>query len=383
MKQFVPNTLGLKVETIDGFKSFAGIAYMGDSPIYRLTFENKAHLDCSIGHRLLTSDGFLAVSDIHAGNHVITNAGLYTKVISIAHTGKTEPVYDLVDVEGHTYFTNGLTSHNCEFVSGDETLINSLVLSRLRASDPQFYVSTTRWYHEPEPNHAFLVALDPSCGTLHDYAAIEVFQLPEMIQVAEWQANDLAARHQVRVLMDILYVLDDSLRNNPAQQGNPEIYWTFENNAIGESILTIVEDTDEDRFPGMLVTERRRKGLQMRRVRRGLHTTQRNKLSACSRLKSLLESGRMKIASNNLIKELKNFVATGSTVKAKLGEHDDLVLATLLAIRMLDIVLSWGTNAGDLREIIGGDESEGETDPMPVVFSDEFPAAPGCFSIGY
>lgn len=269
--------------------------------------------------------------------------------------------------------------YNCEFVSSDETLINSLVLSRMRASDPLYYVGTSRWYHEPEPNKAYLVALDPACGTMRDFAAIEVFQLPEMIQVAEWQANDLTARHQVRVLLDIMCALDETLRANPEQRNNPEIYWTFENNSIGESILTIIEDSDEDRFPGMLVTERRRKGLQMRRVRRGMHTAQRSKLSACARLKSLIESGRMTIHSTNLIKEFKNFVAVGNTIKAKSGEHDDLVLATLLAVRMLDVALAWGTTPGDLREHISDrdlGEAEIEDEPMPVILPDGDFASP-------
>src|SRR5262249_37719314 len=109
----------------------------------------------------------------------------------------------------------------------------------------------------------------------------------------------------------------------------------------------------------------RRKGIQMRRVRRGLFTTNRNKLSACARLKSLIESDRMVIHSNNLLRQLKNFVAIGTTFQAKPGEFDDLVSATLLVVRMLDIVLSWGTQGGDLREYI--DDGEMALEPMPVV----------------
>jgi Terminase large subunit, T4likevirus-type, N-terminal/Terminase RNaseH-like domain len=252
-----------------------------------------------------------------------------------------------------------------DFVSDDETLINPLCLSRIIGVTPSSYTGTVRWYHDPEPNHAFLVALDPAMGTEGNYGAIEAFQLPEMIQVAEWQHNGLAARHQVRVMMEILCEIEAMLLENPEQIADPEIYWSFENNTLGEGVLTIVEDTSEDRFPGMLVTERRRKGIQMRRVRRGLFTTNRSKLSACARLKSLIESDRMLISSKQLIRELKNFVATGSTFQAKPGEFDDLVSATLIAVRMLDIVLAWGSEAGDLRERIEDDELSGE--PMPVI----------------
>jgi len=103
----------------------------------------------------------------------------------------------------------------------------------------------------------------------------------------------------------------------------------------------------------------------MRRVRRGLFTTNRSKMSACARLKSLVESDRMAIYSNNLIRQLKNFVATGTSFQAKPGENDDLVSACLLAVRMLDITLAWGSEAGDLREYISDEELSGE--PMPVI----------------
>ena len=82
----------------------------------------------------------------------------------------------------------------CDFVSSDETLINPLTLVRLRAIQPIYYTGTVRWYKEPEPNKTYMAALDPSLGTGGDYAAIQVFQVPEMIQVAEWQHNNTAPR---------------------------------------------------------------------------------------------------------------------------------------------------------------------------------------------
>lgn len=254
----------------------------------------------------------------------------------------------------------------CSFVTDDETLINPLTLSYMKPTPPKFFIDQTRWYCEPEANKSFLVALDPCVGTQDDFAAIQVFQIPEMIQIAEWQSNNKAARLQMRALMDILYALDGLLRENPAQISDPEIFWSFENNGVGEAILTIVEDSDEDRFPGQLVTEPRRKGLQMRRVRRGLFTSNRSKLSACARLKSLIESNRMIVNSANLLRELKNFVGTGASFKGKPGEHDDLVAATLVIVRMLDIVLRWGTEGGNLRECIQDDELF-EQEPMPVL----------------
>ena len=49
----------------------------------------------------------------------------------------------------------------------------------------------------------------------------------------------------------------------------------------------------------------------------------------------------MTIHSKPLISELKTFVASGTGFNAKTGEHDDLVSATLLCIRMADVLSDW------------------------------------------
>jgi hypothetical protein len=374
LKDFAPNTLGLKVLTPDGYKGFEGIALMGEKPIYRLEFGNRKHLECSASHRLITPEGALMPEELRVGQPVYIGNGKTTRIKSVIFTGEMQPVYDIVGVEGDaTYVTSGVVSHNCEFITDDETLINPLMLTRMVGISPDFYTGTVRWFKQRDwdenqllmPNRTYLVALDPSLGTGSDYSAIQVFMLPEMVQVGEWQHNKTNPRGQVRRLMQILMFIDATLRDDPDQHGDPEIYWTVENNTIGETILMTIEDTGEERFPGTFVTERKRKG-QSRRVRKGMHTDNRKKLAACARFKNLVETDRLKIMSGPLIRELKNFVHKEASFGAKPGEHDDLTMSTLLVVRMLDVVLHWGADAGDLKEYIGDDELF-EQDAMPVV----------------
>jgi hypothetical protein len=254
----------------------------------------------------------------------------------------------------------------CKFVTDDETLVNPLALEVMKGVEPDFYTGQVRWYKDPSPNKTYCVALDPCLGTGRDYAGVQVFELPEMIQIAEWQHNTTAPRGQVSQLMKILLYIDQTLRDDPRQQGEPEIFWTVENNSIGEAILQIIEDTGEDRFPGAFVSEKKRKG-QTRRFRKGMNTDNKKKLSACARLKSLVESGRMLVNSNQLIKELKTFVASENSFKAKPGSHDDLVMSTILVVRMLDVVLNWSSAIGDLKEYIDDDELYGDSEPLPFV----------------
>ena len=69
--------------------------------------------------------------------------------------------------------------------------------------------------------------------------------------------------------------------------------------------------------------------------RKGFNTGKTTKLVACAKFKTLLESKKMKLNSHSLISELKTFVAVGGSYQAKSGETDDLVMGTLLVVRIL------------------------------------------------
>jgi hypothetical protein len=254
----------------------------------------------------------------------------------------------------------------CSFVSDDETLVDAMALARMKSKDPEFFTGQIRWYKEPEPNKTYLVGLDPCLGTGGDFSAIEVFELPGMIQVAEWQHNKTPPRGQVKMLMGILQMLDSELRDHVDQSGEPAIYWTVENNTLGEAVLQVIEDTGEHTFPGTFISEKKRPGAT-RRYRKGLNTDNRKKLTACAKFKSLIESDRMTIFSRGLIKQLKNFVSSGASYSAKSGEKDDLVMATMLIIRMLETVVNWINvdDADELRDSIDPDDVFGE--PMPTI----------------
>jgi cell division protein ZapA (FtsZ GTPase activity inhibitor) len=58
-------------------------------------------------------------------------------------------------------------------------------------------------------------------------------------------------------------------------------------------------------------------------------------LASCAKFKTLVESKKMTVNSRSLISELKAFVAHGGSYAAKIGDTDDLIMASLLVTRML------------------------------------------------
>jgi hypothetical protein len=247
--------------------------------------------------------------------------------------------------------------HMVEFVAFEETLIGYTTLASLKGKTPIRTSGQVRWYKNIDKSCRYAISLDPAMGSGGDYAAIQVLELPTLTQVAEWQSNTMLVEQQLGVLRDIGLEL--------LEHGAEEIYWTVENNSLGEAALVVVREMGEERFPGTMVHDHVK--APGKKMRRGFNTTAKNKIEACSRLKTWLETGRLKISSANLIGELKTFVAKGATYQAKVGCYDDLIMALVLAIRMTEAVSRWDDDTYDAIMTMVGDDSEYER-PMPIGF---------------
>ena len=246
--------------------------------------------------------------------------------------------------------------HGCEFLIFDETLISSSCLIDLQGINPIEKQGQIRWFKKPSKGNTYVVALDPSLGTGGDNAALQVFELPSCIQVAEWQHNRTIIQGQVRVLKEICsYIYEQIGTEN-------DIYYSVENNTLGEAALIAISELGEENIRGMFLSEPARAGHQ-RKYRKGFTTTNKTKLVACAKLKTMLEHKQLTITSANLISELKNFVASGGSFAAKTGETDDLVMAALLAIRMIQVLQNFDP---DLDNKLKGSDIE-FIEPMPFI----------------
>jgi hypothetical protein len=243
----------------------------------------------------------------------------------------------------------------CEFIINDETLIAPAKLIDLQGHEPLYKTGQVRWYQRPKKDRIYVVSLDPSLGTGGDPAAIQVFEANTTEQVAEWRHNRTTIPEQVRILADIVRHLNETV------QDPQQIYYSIENNTIGEAALISIAEFGEENIPGYFLSEPGGGG--SRRYRKGFNTTNKPKLAACNKLKILIETGRMKIRSSGLVSELKTFVAHGVGYAAKPGETDDLVMSTILAVRMMLLLQTYHTEM-DTQMRDHGDQIE---PPMPFI----------------
>ena len=243
----------------------------------------------------------------------------------------------------------------CEFIINDETLIGPAKLIDLEGRDPEYKTGEVRWYKKPEKDKIYVIGLDPSLGTGGDPAAIQVFEANTTEQIAEWRHNRTDIPTQVRILTNIIQHIYDVTRDDKS------IYYSVENNTIGEAALISIAEYGEENIKGYFLSDDTAAG--QRRFRKGFNTTNKPKLAACAKLKHLVESNRMRINSRNLISELKNFVASGASYAAKIGETDDLVMATILIVRMLQVLQSYHQELDEQMR----DHDDVTIEPLPFV----------------
>jgi len=244
----------------------------------------------------------------------------------------------------------------CEFIRDEETLISPVFLVDMEGQDPIERQGQIRWYNKPRRGNTYVVGLDPSLGTGGDPAAIQVLELPGCIQVAEWQHNRTPVPGQITVLKEICNYIYETIGSENS------IYYSVENNTIGEAALITIDELGEENIRGIFASEPAKPGTG-RRYRKGFTTTNKSKISACAKFKTMVESKKLVINSKNLISELKNFVASGGSFAAKIGETDDLVLSMLLVIRITQMLQSFDSEIDSKMR----DKFDEFIEPMPFI----------------
>jgi hypothetical protein len=359
--ELLKNNLGLEILTDSGWSKFDGLLTKGVKRTAVVRTQSHS-ITCTLDHNFFDKEfNSIEAKKLRPGYKIQTDTGL-EKVVSIT-LGKEESVYDLFNVEkNHRFYANGILAKNCEFLVFDETLINSISLLDLAGVEPVMKMGQVRWYKKIDPEATYIISLDPSLGTGGDYAGLEVIEIPSFEQTAEWHHNATPIQHQVRILRDIAKYIEDQC--NQAGHG-ASIYYSVENNAIGEAALVAINELGEDTYPGLFLSEPIKKG-HVRRFRKGFNTTHKSKISACAKLKQLIENKALKIYSKPLVSQLKAFVAKGLSFEAKSGEHDDLVSSLLLNLRMIMMLQDWDPS---VYEKMHEHVSEETILPMPIYIS--------------
>lgn len=250
-------------------------------------------------------------------------------------------------------FKGGLTNEEwmrefeCAFVTGEETLISPARLSILRKflRKPRFVDQWNgRWYEEIKPNMGYAVVLDPSEGVDLDDACIQVWEIPTLKQVYEWNNNKADQTEQTKMLRRTLQRIHLLQQNNDEHYGDVNIYYSVERNGLGIGVLNLIEVAEEGTFIGWRIDATHtsfnvrgsKGGFDKPMQWSGLLTSVSTKKRFCIEFKSLVERNLFLPRSAELISQMKTFIKRGQSWKAKEGSKDDIVMSCVLMCHMIE-----------------------------------------------
>jgi hypothetical protein len=389
------NTTGLKILTPNGFENFAGVSYNGEQETTTIRFADNSTLETTLSHLLFRRKKEVAASSVKPGMILDgTGTTIQRTVVGVRLNSKPTRVFDVVHSDSHTYIVNGKVSHNCIFVSSDPLLIDSMKAQALKALPPitnahgikiwehfdpddttseiepetqqPMQTNFDNWYRGQQEQKSIektyhkqcIVTVDPGKGVGGDYTVVQVFSYPALEQMMELRTNESKTGEIYKLLRYIW---------RKAEKAGWSVMFTVENNGVGEGIVTLFENDEKLPENVEMVND---DGRQV-----GMNTNANTKFQACKIFKEFIESGRLKVRSADLIREIKTFVKVGASYAAQNGSTDDCVSATLLVCRVVKQISSYDDDAyqtlyevGELEDDDGYGGDGDDYDVMPMSF---------------
>lgn len=323
-----------KILTPSGYSDFAAIRKTNKTGSVSIRTENH-FIKCSIEHPIKTISEYVNAGNLETGQIVTTITGPENIISIIINPLEKIDLYDLIEIElNNEYYTNGILSHNCKFLSSDMALIDTLKLQRAENSVASIEGSVGELFNQefwrmPHPNGTYIIGVDPSQGVGEDYSVIEVFEFPSMEQIMEYRTNDQSPATLYSILKTVvLFFEKHSLMT----------YYSVESNSLGQAIIALYEADEKPPYKAVFMQEEGSDKL-------GFYTTNPTKMKALIAFKELFERDNTKLNSKVLINELKTLVRKDNTFKAQPGATDDCVMAVMICIRIMQQMAEYDMNA--------------------------------------
>lgn len=309
--------LSKMIKSNDDWVSYSHIEKNEHSKYVRITLSDMTRISVSLGHMCVVANPvkyYIEAEYVEVGDIMYTERGL-SSVKSVEIIDESVTMYDVVGVDGHEYFANGVLTHNCNFLGTAGTLINGFKLSKMKGKDVVKNADGWYVYKKPRKNHKYILTVDTSEGRGQDYHAMH------MIDVTQYPFEQVAVFHDNKTS----HLLLPTIIMKQAYQYN-EAYVYCEIASTGELVMNeLFRDLE---YENVIMEERvsgGRRGL-------GLKPNKKTKAIGCSTLKDLIEKDKLKINHIPTLKEFHTFVEKGKSWQAEEGFHDDLVMSlTLLA----------------------------------------------------
>lgn len=292
------------------------------------------------GIRKLTKPNYVKLKNYNltcSDNHRILVDGVWRESKKLDHESYNDDIelYDPVGVKSSSYLSNGIISHNCDFLGSSNTLISSAKLHTLVYTKPILRTKDgMSIYQEPirkdsdnekSQDHLYFITADVAEGQGKDYTAMAVVDVTEFPYkvVATYRNNTVSPLFFASVLKTVARKYNNA-------------HVLVEVNSIGIEVANILH-TDLEYENIVKTTMMGRKGQVMtegfgsvKKVQLGVRTSVLTKKVGCQVLKNMIEEDKLIVEDADVISEFTTFISRKQSFEAEDGHNDDLVMCLVL-----------------------------------------------------
>lgn len=330
-----------EILTPTGWQDFHGIRKTKKESYTKIT-TGIGELKSSNNHPVKVSGEWKIASDIEP-NDILDGENGSVSVVEVAHVLKPIDLYDLLEVGGlHEYYTNGIVSHNCEFLGSQETLVKASKLIALAFKTPILESEDgLSVYENPIKGHIYTVLVDSSRSIGKDYNAVVVVDSTDMPYkvVAAYRNNTIP----IPIFPNLIKKIADKYN---------EAYVLVEINDTGQQVADILKDELE--YENMLnITIRGKKGQKIgegfgqSRSYSGIKMSSMVKKTGCGVIKEMIEGDKLLLNDFDIIAEISTYIAKAGSYEASDGYNDDLVACL--------VMFGWLTTQDYFKDLVNMD----------------------------
>lgn len=281
-------------------------------------------LRTSLDHLIMTRDGWVEAQYLTQGM-LIKSKNRFLKVVSKTIVDEYLDLYDVTNVknETHSYYTDNIVSHNCNFRGSQNSLISGSDLEKLVVQPIIDTIHSVNVYEHPvhgDHPHQYMMTVDVSRGLGGDFSTFSVFDITEKPyrQVATYRNNRISP------------ILFPSIIYNTAMYYNKALV-LVEINDIGEQTASILYNEFE--YENILTTVKDKNSYTIgfsHDALYGVRTTVKVKSVGVATLETMIHNDLLVVSDNETICELGTFVPKRGSYEADTGAHDDMVMTLVL-----------------------------------------------------
>ena len=325
-QDFIKLNKNFLIETPNGFEPFHGITKLPKVKTIKFKLEDNYEIDVSFNHKFYVDGDLIIANTLVEGELLETKEGL-KKILEIS-VNEEDDIYEVLEIKNkeHTYYSNGVLNHNCDFLGSAQTLVDANILQRMNIREPVElkigkYLNV---YERPIEGVMYILGVDTAKGLGKDYSCIQVIKVNsehDIDQVAVYRNNMIDPKDYSQVVISV-----SEYYNNA--------YIMLENNDVGNEVGEAIHYDFEYDY----IINCDPKGI-------GIKSTKKTKLAGNLLMKRYIENGWLDIVDRTTLYELSRYEEISPNVfsSPRMG-NDDTVSSLLWAIYFLSTAYFDGKN---------------------------------------